>query len=148
MSNDVSGFGVRVRLVASVTFPAGITLSQFADDADPFDLPSIQVADKAMGVNGDLVTWSKANPILATLNLIPNSEDDRNMAVLLEANRVGRGKFSARDVITLTGIYPDGRSVTLSNGAITDGMPGQSIASAGRLKSKSYAFAFEGLSRS
>lgn len=148
MSNDVSGFGVRVRLVASVTFPAGITLSQFADDADPFDLPSIQVADKAMGVNGDLVTWSKANPILATLNLIPNSEDDRNMAVLLEANRVGRGKFSARDVITLTGIYPDGRSVTLSNGAITDGMPGQSIASAGRFKSKSYAFAFEGLSRS
>ena len=148
MSNDVSGFGVRVRLVASVTFPAGITLSQFADDADPFDLPSIQVADKAMGVNGDLVTWSKANPILATLNLIPNSEDDRNMAVLLEANRVGRGKFSARDTITLTGIYPDGRSVTLSNGAITDGMPGQSIASAGRMKSKSYAFAFEGLSRS
>lgn len=144
MSNDVSGFGLRVRLVASVTFPAGIDLSQFADDADPFDLPSIQVADKAMGVNGDLIVWSKANPLLVTLNLIPNSEDDRNMGVLLEANRPARGKLPARDVVTLTGIYPDGRSITLSGGAITDGMPGQSVSSAGRMKSKSYAFAFEG----
>lgn len=144
MSNDVSGFGLRVRLVASVTFPAGIDLSQFADDADPFDLPSIQVADKAMGVNGDLIVWSKANPLLVTLNLIPNSEDDRNMGVLLEANRPARGKLPARDVVTLTGIYPDGRSITLSGGAVTDGMPGQSVSSAGRMKSKSYAFAFEG----
>lgn len=147
MANDVSGFGLRVRITASRTFPAGFTVTQFADDADPFDLPSIQVADKAMGLNGDLVTWSKANPILPTINVIPGSEDDRNLAVLLEANRVGRGKTGARDVITMTGTYPDGRSITLSAGVITDGMPGNSVASAGRLKSKSYAFAFEAMSR-
>lgn len=143
---DVSGFGLRVRLVASATFPAGIDISQFADDADPFDLPSIQVADKAMGLNGDMVTWSKANPLLVTLNVIPNGEDDRNLSVLLEANRPARGKLPARDRVTLTGIYPDGKSVTLSEGVLTDGMPGLSVASAGRLKSKSYAFAFEGKS--
>ena len=147
MANDVSGFGLRLRITASRTFPAGFTVTQFADDADPFDLPSIQVADKAMGLNGDLVTWSKANPINTTVNVIPGSEDDRNLAVLLEANRVGRGKSGARDTITMTGTYPDGRSVTLSQGVITDGMPGNSVASAGRLKSKAYAFAFEGLSR-
>lgn len=147
MANDVSGFGLRIRITASRTFPAGFTVTQFADDADPFDLPSIQIADKAMGLNGDLVTWSKANPILPTLNVIPGSEDDRNLAVLLEANRVGRGKSGARDVVTMTGTYPDGRSITLSQGVITDGMPGNSVASAGRLKSKSYAFAFESMSR-
>lgn len=146
MSNDVSGFGIRVRLVASATFPAGITLSQFADDADPVDLPSMQIADKAMGVNGDMVQWSKANPILATLNLIPNSDDDRNLAVLLNANRPARGKFPARDEITLTVLYPDGHTTTLVRGITTDGMPGQSVASAGRFKSKAYAFAFEDLS--
>lgn len=144
---DVSGFGLRIRLTASVTFPAGITLTQFADDADPFDIPSVQVADKAMGLNGDLITWSKANPITPTINVIPNTDDDRNLAILLEANRVARGKLSARDVITLTGVYPDGRTITLSNGKITDGAPGLSIASSNRMKSKAYAFAFEGLSR-
>lgn len=147
MANDVSGFGLRLRITASRTFPAGFTVTQFADDADPFDLPSIQIADKAMGLNGDLVTWSKANPINTTVNVIPGSEDDRNLAVLLEANRVGRGKSGARDQITMTGTYPDGRSITLSAGVITDGMPGNSVASAGRLKSKAYQFAFEGLSR-
>lgn len=145
---DISAYGIRLRLVASVTFPAGIDITQFADDADSLDIPSQQVADKAMGVNGDLVVWSKANPIPLTLNVIPNTEDDRNMAVLLEANRVGRGKRSARDIITLTAVYPDGRTITWSNGAITDGIPGNALASSGRMKSKPYLFSFEQLARS
>lgn len=148
MSNDISGFGLRLRVVASATFPAGITLSQFADDADPFDFPDLTVAETAMGVNGDLITWSKANPLLVTVNVIPGSEDDQNLAILLEANRVGRGKQSARDQITLTAMYPDGKSNTASVGVITQGRPGQSVASSGRMKTKPYTFAFENLSRS
>lgn len=148
MSTNISGFGLQIQLVASNTFPSGIVISQFADDADPFDIPSIQVADKGMGVNGDLVTWSRATPTSITLSIVPNSEDDTNLSVLLDANRVGRGKRGARDVITMTGIYPDGSSITLTEGAITDGSPGNSVASAGRLKSKSYQFAFENVTRS
>lgn len=147
MTIDVSGFGLQIQTVASVTFPAGFTVSQFADDGDPFDLPSIQIADKAMGLNGDLVTWSKASPLTITVNLIPNSDDDKNMSILCDANRIGRGKSSARDVITMTGIYPDGSTITLTGGKITDGMPGNGVASAGRLKTKAYMFAFEGVSR-
>lgn len=145
--NDISAYGLRIQLVASVTFPAGITLSQFADDADPFDLPSLQIKDKAMGSNGNLITWSKANPIAVTLAVIPGSDNDRELAVLFENNRVGQGKNSAYDEITLTGIYPDGRTITLSPGVITDGMPGDSMASAGRKKSKVYGFAFENMTR-
>jgi len=141
---DVSAFGTRLRLVASVTFPAGFDITQAADDADLLDLPSTKVAETAMGVNGDLVTWSKANPLNVTIAVIPQSEDDRNLAILLNANRAGRGKYPARDVITLTAIYPNGSTITLSGGKITDGMPGQSVASAGRMKSKTYAFSFEG----
>lgn len=144
---DISGFGVRIIVRASVTFPQGISLTQFADDADPFDTPSQQIMDKAMGLNGDLVVWSKANPITPTLNVIPNTEDDRNLQVLAEANRVGRGKTSARDIITMTVIYPDGRSLTLNQGKITDAILTQPIASAGRLKTKPFAFAFENMTR-
>lgn len=143
MSNDISGYGLRLRLVASITFPAGIDITQFADDTDPFDLPSIQIKDKAMGLNGDLVTWTKANPLLTSIALIPGSDDDKNLAVLFEANRAGKGKAPANDVISVTGIYQDGSTVQFSEGAITDGMPGKGVASAGRLKTNVYQFAFE-----
>lgn len=143
MTVDISGFGLRVNVIASKTIPVGINLTQFADDADPLDIPSIQIADTAMGLNGDLITWSKANPIKATLNLIAGSEDDVLMGLIFEANRVGRGKTGARDVITMTVIYPDNRFITLTKGIITDGISGNAVASAGRLKTKAYQFSFE-----
>lgn len=145
--DDISAFGLRVQLIASQTFPSGINLTQFADDADPFDTPSMQIRDKAMGINGDLVVWSKANPLMVTLNLVPNSEDDKNMAVLFEANRVGKGKQGARDIVSVTVVYPDGGTASFTQGAITDGMPANSAQSSGRLKSKAYMLAFENVNR-
>lgn len=145
--NDVSGFGLKINLTASATFPNGLQLTQFADDADPFDLPNIKIADTGMGLNGDMLTWAKATPSLITINVIPGSEDDRNLAVIFDANRVSRGHSSAGDVINCVGIYPDGTTVTARGGVMTDGPPGSSVASAGRLKSKAYMFAFEDLSR-
>lgn len=143
MAVNISGFGLVVNVLASNTFPVGLILTEFADDADPFDIPPLQIADKAMGLNGDLITWSKANPIIITLNVIPQSLTDLNLAILLEANRVGRGKIGARDVITMTATYPNNSPIILTNGAITDGIPGSPVSSAGRLKSKTYQFAFE-----
>lgn len=140
---NISGFGLSVNIVASQTFPVALLLTEFADDSDPFDLPSLQIADKAMGLNGDLIVWSKPNPIIVTMNVIPQSFTDLNLAILLEANRVGRGKIGARDIITMTAFYPNGSPIILTNGAITDGIPGSPVASSGRLKSKSYQFAFE-----
>lgn len=144
--NDISVFGLRVQLTASQTFPSGISLTQFADDADPFDTPPMQIRDKAMGVNGDLITWSKANPIAVMLNVVANSDDDKNLAVLFEANRVGKGKQGARDT-GITVVYPDGKTASFTQGTITDGMAANSAASSGRLKSKAYVFAFENVNR-
>lgn len=143
MTQDISGFGAIVTIVASNTFPAGLPITQFADDADPLDFASIQIADKAMGLNGDLVVWARANPLPVVLNVIAGSDDDVALGILAEANRVGQGKTSAQDLITLTAIYPDGSLITFSSGRITDAMFGKSIASQGRLKSKAYAFTFQ-----
>lgn len=145
MNGNIGGFGLVVSIIASSTFPAGMILEAFADDADPFDFPDLQVADIAMGLNGDLITWSKAMPLVTQVSLIPESDDDNNMSVLLAANRVGKSKNSAQDIITLTGRYPSGVVVTLSNGRLTNGMISNSIASAGRMKSKPYKFAFENI---
>lgn len=143
MSLDISGFGLQINLVASVTFPAGLPISQFADDADPFELESISILDKAMGLNGDLVTWAKAVPIPLAIAVIAGSDDDINLQILADANRVAQGKFSARDVITMTGIYPNDSSITLFKGRITDAMFGNSVAGSGRLKTKVYKFIFQ-----
>ena len=139
----ISGFGFQINLVASNTYPIGIVLTAFADDADPFDVPDIQIGDTAMGLNGDLVAWAKANPIKISLGIIPGSSDDLALGILLAANRVGKGKVGAQDIITLTGLYPNGNFTTMINGIITNGMPANSISSAGRQKSKIYQFSFE-----
>lgn len=142
---DISATGISLLIKADKTFPNGFTVTQFADDADPFDLPSLEIAATAMNVNGELVTWSSPQPINPTLNVIPGSEDDNNLATLFEANRSAAGKTVARDIITIVATYPDGSTVTLSNGKMTSGFPGKSIASAGRMKSKSYSFMFQDL---
>ena len=148
MPNNISGSGLHLNLVASVTFPSGLSITHFADDGDPFDTPSVKIAEAAMTLNGDLVTWNKAAPTNCTLNVIPGSDDDVNLRILAEANRAGKGKTLARDEITLTATYPDGKTITLSGGILTDYVPGDSVTSAGRKKSHAYAFAFETISRS
>lgn len=143
MSEDISGFGFTQILTASVTFPSGILLSSYADDGDPNETPSLQIADGASGLNGDLIHWTKANPIKKTISVIPASIDDINLGILFQANRPGKFKIPVRDLITLVETYPNGLIATYIGGFITDGIPGYPIASAGRLKTKPYSFIFE-----
>ncbi len=145
--HDISATGISVRVIASVTFPTGFTVTEFADDADPFDIPAIDIASTAMNVNGDLISWSAPTPIGITLNVIPGSDADNNLSVIFEANRAGKNKLHARDIITLVASYPDGSTLTLSEGKMTNGVPGSSPAGAGRIKSKPFAFSLQNLSR-
>jgi len=141
--SDISGFGLIATVKASVTFPVGVPITQFADDIDPLDIAALELAQTAMGLNGNLITWSKPNPIMATLAVVPGSLDDIALGIIAEANRVAAGKRPARDIITLTLVYPSGNVITLSKGAITSAIPGNPVASQGRMKSKPYIFAFE-----
>jgi hypothetical protein len=143
MSNDITGFGSSVSLVASSTFPVGIAITQFADDVDPLDIASVKIADTAMGVNGDLIKWSRAVGKPVSLSVIPGSLDDINLTQIANNNSAAQGKTNASDVITITVVYPDGSIVTFANGFITDAPFGKSIASAGRLKTRTFAFMFQ-----
>jgi hypothetical protein len=145
MAQDVSGFGTVINVIASNTFPFGVIINQFADDADPFDAPEITIGDTAMGLNGDLIKWSKASSLKTKIAVINGSDDDINLGIIFEANRTGRGKVSAHDTITLTVVFPSGATITWTGGVIVAGMPGSSVASAGRLKTKTYSFDFENI---
>ena len=143
MPYNISGNGLEVQVYASKTFPIGITVTEFTDDSDPLDSTTMQIADKAMGLNGDLISWGIANPIPVILNVIPGSDDDINLGLLAGANRIGRGKTSAKDLIRLVILYPDDKTVVLTNGVIVSAMFANSVQGSGRIKTKAYEFAFE-----
>lgn len=145
MSINISGFGLTIDLIASVTFPTGVVLTQFGDDADALDFPTIQLGESAMSLNGDLVKWSKPAVIPLTLNIIPNSLNDELLTILVQSNQVGKNKLNIQDNISMVIFYPDGAITTLTQGLITNAMVSSGVASAGRLKTKPYTFQFEGV---
>src|ERR1700692_3740129 len=132
---NISAFGISLAIIASNTFPNGYTITEFAHDADAVDAPDHEVGDTGMGPNGDLVIWNRPVPLEIAYNMIPSSPGDINSNILLEANRAGKGKTSARDIITLVMTYPSGRVVMLNPGTIVTGTLLQPVLAEGRLKS-------------
>jgi hypothetical protein len=140
---NISGQGLIVTVQASVTLPVPFPITQFSDDADPIDVEVIEMGAAVMGLNGDLIVWSKAVGLKVTLNIIPGSAGDIALETILRANLVARGKITAKDIITLTEVMPSGRFAIYQQGIMTKGMPSHSVASEGRLKTKPYEFIFE-----
>lgn len=142
---DVSATGIKATVQSSITFPAGFEVSAFADDADPITSADLQIVEHGMSVNGDLVTWSAPKAIPLTLNVIANTEEDNNLNILYNANRVAKNKISVRDVVTIVLTYPDGTTKTATMGKITNATPIRDVASNGKIKSRAYGFIFEQL---
>lgn len=139
---DVSGYGLSINILASISFPVGFTVTQFSDDVDASDIEDLQIGDSAVGLNGDIVSWSTPSIIRQAISVIPDSEDDRNLAILFEANRIGKGKLPIGDVITMTRSLPGKTPEVFTEGKCRS-MSKRSIAQGGRIKSKVYVFDFE-----
>ena len=148
MTVNVSGFGLVAQITASKTFPNGFGVTSFADDADPLDSPDFQAADTSSGLNGDMLVWSKANGIEVAINVIPTSTDDDNLDALLDANRNGKNKSSAKDLVGIVFTYPTGQRVVCADGVILSGSMLPQVAGSGRLKTRQYRFKFEKVTKS
>ena len=144
-TNNVTGFGFVLSIIASVTFPVGFPVTSASDDTDSVDFPSVKFGDAVMGVNGDAIIWSRATMIPMTISVIPGSPDDLNLQALAKANRVFQGQNGANDVITATLLYPDKSLASLTQGTMTDAQFGKAIGSNGRLKTHTYQFMFGGV---
>lgn len=140
---NISVFGISAVVKASTTFPNGFTVTEFPDDTDPFDVPEVSIADSAMSINGELLVWSKPVPIEITVSVIPNSAADKNFEAIFNANLPTRNQKGARDEITISVVYPDGKIRNLAAGFMHTGSPMLGGSSAGRMKTRSYKFTFE-----
>lgn len=143
MSVDVSALGIKATLVAAPSYPVGFTITQFADDGDSLNVPDMTIMQSGMGVNGDLVVWRTAVPCEVDINVIPGTDDCKNLENLFKLNMVQKNKVASKDVITLTIQHPNGKIDILTNGYIIGGKPVQDYSASGRAKTRTFRFMFE-----
>lgn len=140
---NIYGTGTKVTIIAIPTFPAGITITTFPEDQDAVSIDNQDITEVAMGVNGDMVAWGRPTPINITLSVFPDSEDDKNLGILFDMNRIAKNKVSAQDKIIMTISCPGSDSKTFVNGVITGGPAGNSVSGNSRKQTKQYRFSFE-----
>lgn len=143
--HDVSAYGMVIMVRSTMTFPGGFPITNFADDADPFDIPETTIVETAMNVNGEMVSWTVASPTTINISVVPGSQADVALSIMLNANRAAMLKPPVKDVITMVAMYPNGEVVTASGGKIVSGPAASSPASNGKMKSKAYGFTFQNI---
>ena len=140
---DISYTGAIITISASkTTGNLPIPLLAIPKDTDPFDIGDIDVGDAEIGNNGDMIYWQTANPVDITLALIPATPEHELLALILQLNRVEKGRLSVKDKITMTRTLPNGEVVVLSQGRILSGSVAPALTSSGRLKTPTYKFRF------
>ncbi len=144
MVADSSSIGVSARLVASITYPSGITLTAFPEDGDLGISGTTAIGSHASGVNGHLIVWKTANGVTVSLPIIPNTEDASLMDRLYAANQPAPNKLVAKDIIQLVITNPvTGVPTTYKNGWLEEGPAGTQYGLDGRIRSKVYTITFE-----
>lgn len=139
---NVSGFGATCNIVSTATFPYGFSLSKLADDVDPIVVEDLEIKKFEMLLDGSMLSYRTANPVLVSLSVIAGSVDDANLGIILSASQI-RGKLiRLPDTIWLTVSYPDNTISTFTRGAMLSGPPAKSVLSSGRYKTSTYKFAF------
>lgn len=142
---DVSGFGTGIVIVALQSFPMGFSLSKFADDAEPISAKDIEAVGYEMLYDGTLFSFDKAAPVELSVSVIPGSDDDLNLKILLSSKKGAKKLIPLTDVTSMVITYPDGGRVILTNGTILRGPLVDSIETSGRRKSNTFTFVFGGI---
>jgi hypothetical protein len=143
MSVDISAMGLKVLVKAVPTYPVGIEITHFADDGDSLNISDLTIMESGMGVNGDMVVWRVATPCEIELNVIPGTDECKELENLFNLNMTQKNRVSSKDLISMVITHPDGHQSVLSNGYIIGGKPAQDYSSTGRANSRSFRFVFE-----
>ena len=139
---DISTLGAGITIISLTSFPMGFQLSCFADDTDSLVIEQTEVSGFEKLYDGTIFGYDKTSPVLLAVSVIPNSEDDINLKILLQKRKSNSNYIALLDTITMVVSYGDGGRVVLSGGVILSGSLADSMQSAGRKKSNTYNFAF------
>lgn len=139
---DISTAGSGITIFTLRSFPMGFRLSAFADDADALDVEQTEVTGFERLYDGTIFSYDKNSPVLLSVGIIPNTDDDINLKILLQSRKPAKATIPIADDVTMVIGYADGGRNVLSNGVILGGAMADSLLASGRKKSNVYHFAF------
>lgn len=141
------GWSFRIKDVSfagsSVTV-AGITVTDFMDDANPVEFQDVEVSSVGVNCNGSMIRNAKPNVIMMSLTVIPGSESDNKLYNLWKKYRV-QGNFNTQweEGLSASVSIGSGRgSRSFSNGTMVSGPGGPSSNGEGKMTGRTYTFAF------
>ena len=140
--NEISFNGGYMMLFAVPTYPTGVKIATFDAGQDPLDFGNVDIATAEMGVNGDMVAYRTPYSISITFNLIPFCAEDKILENIVNADRIQKGKNSAKNNIEMMVNYGNGRVITLTDGTFTNVPLGFGGSSDGRTATRSYTIVF------
>lgn len=140
---DVSTTGASVTIGSTVTLPVPIPITHFADDKEPFQIDDQEITGDGMGINGDLVVYTKPVPVYCKISVVANSPDDIALYTLFKMNKA-TSVSHAFDVCDMTIVIPNIlKPFRYINGKIKSGPPGPTSSADGKNQSHTYGFVFE-----
>jgi hypothetical protein len=142
---EVSANGVKLMLFASISYPMGVEIASFNPGDDPISFDDLTVAETEMGVNGNMIVYRTPYSYNLTFNITPMTDQDAIMENIANADRIAFGKSSAKNVLTLVVIYPQGRTLTFIDGALTSIPGGFSAGGNGRIGGRQYSMSFRNM---
>lgn len=141
--NQVGNHGIHATIMAFKTFPMGFTISKFSDDVAPIEFSPTQVADHEFLVDGSLFKFDTSAMVSVKISVIPGSEDDNNLNILLNSSRSLFKIGGFPELLGISIMYPNQSPIILSSGYMRTGMFGTTVMESGRSKGKTYEFVFE-----
>lgn len=138
---NVSTFGTNVKVIALTSFPMGFSVNDFADDVDPIVAKETDPTAYELLYDGTMFAYDKASVIEVDLSVIAASPSDINLKIMLQT-RKSTTNFLKMDITSLVISYPNGGTVSLSNGTILSGPLVDSVQTTGRTKGNTYKFVF------
>ena len=139
---NVSGFGLGITLLALQSFPMGFPLSQFADDVAPIEVFPTEAVGYEMLYDNTLFAFDKAAPVRLAVSVIPDTSDDINLKILLQARKATSSLIPLPDITSIVISYSNGGIVMLTNGTILSGPLADTIIPTGRKRGNTYNFVF------
>ena len=134
MGYNVSAAGTKIEIGGEVT------ITEFADDAEPFSASPVPNADAAMTLAGNMMTWRKNGTVKIKIGVIADSENDYDLYSFIIRERQKMNTTKNYEGFQISIIKTAGFPETYSE-CVVESMPYSCDATnAGRWKGKVYTF--------
>ena len=144
---DVSFAGA----IVTIDAPDGsIAINNFMDDANPVEFPDVTVTGYGVNCNGIMIRWAKPTAILMSVTVIPGSEEDLDLYDLFndfhvthgvnKSEKWGKAISATIHLEHVAAGYPT--AYNFYGGTFVSGPPGPSASGDGKMRGRTYTFAF------